>query len=72
MGEPVITNALYPNLALLNGKFFFKKIFFIRLKNLGVSKEERSRAVRDLVHKMPEENFLLLKTIILFLTEVFI
>ncbi|KAI1718430.1 rhoGAP domain-containing protein [Ditylenchus destructor] len=54
LGEPVITNALYPELALLN----------------GVSKEDRPEAVRKLTQKMPPENYLLLKTVIKFLTEV--
>lgn len=38
---------------------------------IGISKEKRVHLVKNIVYKMPEENFLLLKTVISFLTEVF-
>lgn len=70
LGEPVITNRLYPELALLNGLLIFIiknfKIFIFS----GVSKNNRTEAVRKLVHKLPNENFLLLKYVIHFLTQV--
>lgn len=37
---------------------------------LGVSKNNRMGAARKLVHKLPNENFLLLKYVIHFLTQV--
>ncbi|CAI5440837.1 unnamed protein product [Caenorhabditis angaria] len=54
LGEPLITNALYPKLAQL----------------ADVPKNEKSAAVRDFVKLLPKPNYLLLKTIVQFLTKV--
>jgi GR25 family glycosyltransferase involved in LPS biosynthesis len=54
MGEPVITNRLYPQLTLLG----------------DVKSENKVLALREFVKKLPAENYLLLKTIIQFLSEV--
>ncbi|KAH7727112.1 RhoGAP domain-containing protein [Aphelenchoides avenae] len=54
MGEPVITNRLYPELTHIS----------------DVKNDDKAAWVRDFVRKLPPENYLLLKTVIQFLTEV--
>lgn len=54
LGEPVITNVLYPKLALLS----------------DVPKENKLAAICEFVKLIPPENRLLLKTVCQFLTEV--
>ncbi|KAL3116153.1 hypothetical protein niasHT_004558 [Heterodera trifolii] len=54
LGEPLITNKLYPELTLLN----------------GIEKINRTDEIRRLVHKLPPENYLLLLKVIEFLVEV--
>lgn len=54
LGEPLITNHLYPELTLLT----------------AIEKSHRLEAIRELLNKLPPENYLLLKRIIQFLTEV--
>uniref|UniRef100_A0A0N5AG04 Rho GTPase-activating protein 1 n=1 Tax=Syphacia muris TaxID=451379 RepID=A0A0N5AG04_9BILA len=54
LGEPVVTNALYPKLVAL----------------AGVPKEGKLSAIRAFVRLLPSENYLLLKTVCQFLTKV--
>jgi len=54
MGEPVVTNASYEKLVLIS----------------QLPKEQKTGAIRKLVQSLPAENFILLKTVCLFLTEV--
>uniref|UniRef100_A0A914I5Q7 Rho-GAP domain-containing protein n=1 Tax=Globodera rostochiensis TaxID=31243 RepID=A0A914I5Q7_GLORO len=54
LGEPLITNKLYPELALLN----------------GVERTNRLVEIRILVQKLPLENYLLLQKIVEFLAKV--
>lgn len=54
LGEPLTTNRLYPRLASLS----------------EVSKAEKSAAVKEFVKLLPRENYILLKTVIKFLTKV--
>ncbi|KHJ76986.1 RhoGAP domain protein, partial [Oesophagostomum dentatum] len=52
LGEPVTTNALYPRLATL----------------AEVPKTEKTPAVKEFVALLPQPNYLLLKTVVKFLT----
>ncbi|CAB3404986.1 unnamed protein product [Caenorhabditis bovis] len=54
LGEPLTTNALYPKLAQLS----------------DVPKNEKTAAVKEFVKLLPRPNYLLLKTIVRFLTRV--
>lgn len=54
LGEPIITNKLYSELAQLN----------------GLTKENRLIAIREMISKLAAENYILLKMIIEFLIEV--
>ncbi|VDD88654.1 unnamed protein product [Enterobius vermicularis] len=54
LGEPVVTNALYPDLVAL----------------ASVSKEDKLPAICAFVRLLPPENYLLLKTVCQFLTKV--
>ncbi|KAK0394465.1 hypothetical protein QR680_000753 [Steinernema hermaphroditum] len=54
LGEPVITNRLYPTL----------------ISMLDVPKNEKSNAVLEFVRLLPQRNRVLLKTVVKFLTEV--
>lgn len=54
MGEPLLTNRLYPEL----------------VKLADVNKSEKSVAIREFLRKLPAENYILLKTLIKFLNEV--
>lgn len=54
LGEPVVTNALYPHLVAL----------------ANVPKEGKLSAICTFVHLLPTENYILLKTVCYFLTKV--
>ncbi|MFH4977095.1 hypothetical protein AB6A40_003804 [Gnathostoma spinigerum] len=54
LGEPVITNSLYPRLAALS----------------EVPKDQKLEAICEFVQLLPKENLILLKTVCKFLTEV--
>ncbi|ULU06154.1 hypothetical protein L3Y34_018202 [Caenorhabditis briggsae] len=54
LGEPLTTNRLYPKLAALS----------------EISKAEKSAAVKEFVKLLPRDNYILLKTVIKFLTKV--
>lgn len=66
MGEPLITNKLYPELLKLSG---ISKLLR-QLMILDVSKSEKPAAIKEFLKKLPAENYILLKTLNKFLTEV--
>jgi Rho GTPase-activating protein 1 len=54
LGEPILTNKLYPELIKLS----------------DVDKERKPAMIKELLRKLPPENYTLLKTLNKFLTEV--
>lgn len=68
LGEPVITNKLYPKLLEIQGNHFFILLSFVTSGFLDP--KSNTESVRAFVWTLKPANFLLLKTIVQFLTEV--
>lgn len=69
MGEPIITNRLYPQVLVVSGNLFFVKLTCLMVLELNDS-DDRIHGIRELFQNLPTENYVLLRAILKFLTEV--